>query len=101
KLEIEDVDVLGQPFEPRGAGDCRYTLLYQPAQADLCRALAVIPADPRKDRVVPYPAPGDGAVGDQRHVVFGAGLPHLGLVEIGMVFDLVTRQRLRTIPHRL
>ena len=29
-----------------------------------------------------------------------AGLPDLGLVEIGMVLDLVARQRLRTRRHR-
>src|SRR5438105_12820038 len=39
KLEVEDLDVLRQPFQPRGSRDRRYLLLHQPAQADLGCAL--------------------------------------------------------------
>ena len=46
--------------------------------------------------VVLDPALGDRTIGDHRHAVARAGLLHLGLVEIGMVFDLVAHQRLRT-----
>ena len=63
--------------------------------------LAVAVADPLQRAVVLDAAPGDRAIGHQRHAVARAGLPHLGLVEIGMVFDLVAHQRLRTRRHRL
>ena len=51
--------------------------------------------DPRQRLVVLDPALRDRTIGDHSHAVTRAGLPDLGLVEIGMVFDLVADQRLR------
>src|SRR6478735_3220588 len=41
ELEIENIDVFRQTFDARGARDRSDILLHQPAQADLCRRLAM------------------------------------------------------------
>src|SRR5205807_3812203 len=101
QFEIEDINVLRQPFELRGARDRSYILLDEPAKADLGSSLAVRPPDPDERLVVLDPALGDRAIGDHRQAVPGAGLSHLGLVEIGMVIDLIAYERFRTFGNRL
>ena len=54
------------------------------------------PPDPQQRRVVLDAALRHRTIGDHGHAVAAAGFPDLGLVEIGMVFDLIAHQRFRT-----
>src|ERR1700726_2113901 len=50
--EVEDVDIFGQPFDPRSSRYRRNVLLDQPTQANLRGTLAVVLPDPRQRLVV-------------------------------------------------
>src|SRR6516164_10110198 len=78
QFEIENVDVLREPFDARGARDRGHVLLHEPAQTNLGRALAMRPSDPAEGLILLDSALRDRAVGDERDAVFRAGLPHLG-----------------------
>src|SRR3979411_983641 len=90
--EVEDVDIFRQPLDLRGPRYRRNILLHQPAQADLGGGLAVSLPDPRQRLVVLDTASRDRTIGDQSHAVSRARFPHLGLVEIGMILDLIAHQ---------
>src|SRR5262245_59097173 len=101
EFEIEYLDVLRQPLDARGARDRRDALLHKPAQADLRRRLAMDPSDSGERFVVPDAALRNRAVGDECKAALIAGRPHLGLVEIGVILDLIADERLRTQRRRL
>ena len=90
--EVEDVDIFRQPLDPRCPRYRGNILLYEPAQANLGGGFAVRLPDLRQRPVVLDTALGDRAIGDQSHAVTCARVLYLGLIQIGMVFDLIADQ---------
>ncbi len=96
--EIEYREIFLQSPHFAGARDDDDTLLDQPAQADLRRALVVRHTDLFQHRVALGAAARDRAIGDDGDAVRLAGRDHFALVEKRMVFDLIARRSARSSP---
>lgn len=94
KLEVEDVDVVGDARRCLGAGDYDVALLDVPAHDDLRRGLAVLVCELADDRLIEdrrVVATAQGIPRVQRDVVPRQKLLELGLREVRMALHLDER----------
>src|ERR1043165_8610873 len=94
QFEIEQRNVFRQPLDLRGTRNDDDVALREPAQRDLARGLAVRLPDALEPLVLAHLPARERAIGRDRKAVLAAGGRYLRLIEIGMAFDLVGRERL-------
>src|SRR5215468_2549863 len=101
QCEVEYCHIFCESFLLRGTRDRHDALLNQPAQRHLAGALAVCLADALERGVARRLAARDRAIGGDGQAVAADRAEDLGLIEVGMHFELLVDQRLLGEPRRL
>src|SRR5262245_8985678 len=94
QFEIDYVKVFLKPLYPARARNDDNSLLNEPAQANLCRALAVSLANLFQYFVAWGATARDRTIGHDRHPVPATCADDLVLVQEGVAFDLIADQGL-------
>ncbi len=90
EFEIKDIEIGLGVFGRAGFRDRHDAiLLQQPAQCHLCRGFAIGLADGNQRFIIHHLGTRQRAIGGQQHVMAAEAFKHLGLVKIGVIFDLI------------